>query len=246
MDKPIDIWFHCWAGNEKIHVSNSRLLKIITDKFNKIKKSGLYDKVENIYIVASQVANKNKFIFEEIMNLHSKVNVIYLPDPEIGNECDTLNLLIDKYKQSEKDYDVLYFHSKGLSYPENTFIDNKIKKWVRYMDLFLINDWKQNIQILKNYDTIGMFLFEPDEESRKQGEPDNRKTYAGHFWWSKSEHLKTLDHLTKDYQKGRGEFHLLDKQDVKFYLIPTNHFWSKDLDLHRHEVEDSHIFPAGW
>ena len=148
MDKPIDIWFHCWAGNEKIHVSNSRLLKIITDKFNKLKKSGLYDKVENVYIVASQVANKNKFIFEEIMNLHSKVNVIYLPNPEIGNECDTLNLIIEKYKQSEKDYDVLYFHSKGLSYPENTFIDNKIKKWVRYMDLFLINDWKQNIQIL--------------------------------------------------------------------------------------------------
>ena len=114
------------------------------------------------------------------------------------------------------------------------------------MDLFLINDWKQNIQILENYDTIGMFLFEPDEESRKQGEPDNRKTYAGHFWWSNSEHLKSLDLLTKDYQKGRGEFHLLDKEDVKFYLIPTDHFWSKDLDLHKHEIEDSHIFPVGW
>lgn len=244
--KSIDIWFHCWCGNEILPVSNIRLLNIIIDKLNKIKKSNLYESVETIYIVASQVSTKNKFIFEEISEMNKKVSIIYLPNPEIGNECDTLNLLIEKYKRSKENYNVLYFHSKGLSYPENTFIDQKVKKWVRYMDLFLINDWKQNIEILKDYDTIGMFMFEPDEESRKVDEPDNRKTYAGHFWWSKSEYLKTLDYLKKDYQKGRGEFHLLDKPEVKYYLIPTEHFWPKNLDLHKHEVKDEHIFPKGW
>mgnify|MGYP001210457546 FL=1 len=53
MDKPIDVWFHCWAGNQQIHVSNSRLLKIIIDKIDKLKKSGLYDKIENIYLITA-------------------------------------------------------------------------------------------------------------------------------------------------------------------------------------------------
>lgn len=246
MKKDIDVWFHCWCGNDIIPISNTRLLKIIHDKINKLKKSGLYDNLSTFNIVASQISSKNKFIFDDLKNLYSKINLIELPNPEIGNECDTLNLMINKYKSTENEFNVLYFHTKGLSYPENHPITSRMNKWTRYMDLYLIKEWKYAQNILKYYDTHGIFIFEPGEDSRKVDEPDNRKTYAGHFWWSKSEYLRKLDFISKDYQKSRGEFHLLDYPDVKYHIIPTDFPWLSGIDFHKHETNDEYFFPEGY
>lgn len=244
--KPIDIWFHCWCGNSNLPVSNSRLLKFINNKIDKLKKSGLYDSTTNIYLVASQISNKNKFIFEEVKNLYKKIILIELPKPEIGNECDTLNIMISHYKNSEINSNILYFHTKSFKYPENAPITDRMIKWVRYMDLHLIRNWEYAQDILKYYDTHGIFIFKPGEDSRKPDEPDNRKTYAGHYWWSKSEYIRTLDLIDKNYQKSRGEFHLLDKADVKYHVTPTNYPWLYEKDFHKDEMDDEFYFPKGW
>lgn len=245
--KDIEVWFHCWCGNSNFHVPASRILKCINDKISKLQKSGLYNKMTTMFLVAHGISEKNKFIFEDIKESYSKIKILEIPVGKIGHESDTLNLMMERYKKNDIDVNVLFFHTKGFSYPDNIPFIKKIDKWVRYMDLFLIHDWKKNQEILNTYDTSGMFLFEPDEESRKQGEPNNRKTYAGWFWWSKSEYIRELNYLSHKMDKGKGgEFWLLDKDDVKYYVIPTDHFWPKHLDLHKHEVEDKHIFPEGW
>lgn len=244
--KSIDIWFHCWCGNQNIPVSNSRLLNLINDKLVKLTKSDLYANASNIYIVASQISSKNEFIFDDIQKIYPKIKLIKLTNPEIGNECDTLNLMIEKYKNSDENYNVLYFHSKGLSYPEFHPITKRMIKWTRYMDLFLIKYWQYSQNILQYYDTHGIFLFEPGQNTRKIDEPENRKTYAGHFWWSKSEYLRKLDFISKSYQKSRGEFHLLDFEDVKYHVIPTDYPWLKDKDFHKDETNDEYFFPEGW
>lgn len=247
MKRDIEIWFHCWCGNNNFHVSTSRILKYVNDKINKVKISGLYDSMSKMFIVAHGISEKNKFIFEDIQDIHKKIEVIELPVGQIGHESDTLNLMMQRYKENNLDVNVLFFHTKGFSYPENIPFTHRMFKWVRYMDLYLINKWEICQNNLEKYDTDGMFLFEPGEDSRKEGEPDNRKTYAGWFWWSKSEYIKKLPYLKHKMDKGKGgEFWLLDNPDVKYHVINTNHFWPKDLDLHKDEVEDSYLFPQGW
>jgi len=245
MNDPIDVWFHCWCGNQKININNSRLLFLINDKLRKFKISGLYNSINKIFLVAHNVSPKNDFLFDDLSDLYKKIKIIKIPHPLVGNECDTLNEMISYYKNSNYNANILYVHSKGLSYPENSFIELKMKKWVRYMDLYLIHDWQKNIELLNEYDTTGCFLFEPDELTRKADEPDNRKTYAGHFWWSKSNYIKSLELISKDYQKGRGEFHLLDNNNVKYFNIETPS-WPRELDLHKDEVNDEYIFPEAW
>jgi len=63
MAKPIDVWFHCWAGNEQFYVSQMRLYSYITEKVNKLKNCGLYDTMNNFYLVAHGVNNKNEKFF---------------------------------------------------------------------------------------------------------------------------------------------------------------------------------------
>lgn len=239
MSKPIDVWFHCWCGNDKFFVQNSRIFKYCVDKISKLKNCGLYDAMSNFYLVAHGVSSKNEFIFDDLKSIYPKIKVIKLDKPEIGHESDTLNLMLSKYKSSEEDFNVLFFHTKGFSYPELPTQQN----WIRYMDLFMINKWKENQNILENYDTSGIFFFEPDEESRKEGEPDNRKTYAGWFWWATSSHLKTIEPFTYRMDRGKGGEFSLITPECKFYVMETGF---PDVDLHKVPWCDESIFPVGW
>lgn len=245
--KDIEIWFHCWCGNQNFHVSSSRILNYINDKIRKLQISGLYDSMSKMYIVAHGISSKNSFIFVDLKDIYKKIEIIEMPIGKIGHESDTLNLMMERYKNNDLDVNVLFFHTKGFSYPENIPFTNRMLKWARYMDLFLIKNWKDCQKILETYDTQGIFIFEPDEDSRKEGEPDNRKTYAGWFWWSKSQYIKKLPYLNHRMDKGKGgEFWLLDHPDVKYHVTPTDFPWLKDKDFHQHETDDENFFPEGW
>lgn len=240
MPKPIDVWFHCWCGNEKFQVQNSRIFRYCVDKISKLKNSGLYDAMSNFYLVAHGVTYKNEFIFDELKSIYPKIQIIKIEKPEIGHESDTLNLLLNKYKSIDEEFNVLFFHTKGFSYPE---IPTQLN-WIRYLDLFMIYEWKKNQDILEDFDTSGIFYFQPDEESRKPGEPDNRKTYAGWFWWAKSSHLKKIDNFTHRMDRGKGgEFSLLT-EDCKYYVMETG--FPNTVDLHKEVWCDEKIFPQGW
>ena len=240
MSKPIDVWFHCWCGNEKFFVQNSRIFRYCVDKINKMKNSGLYDAVSNFYIVAHGSTYKNEFIFEDLKSIFPKIKVIKMEKTEIGHESDTLNLMLSKYKNEEQEYNVLFFHTKGFSYPEIPTQQN----WIRYLDLFMINKWKENQEILKTHDCNGIFFFEPDEASRKAGEPDNRKTYAGWFWWANSSHLKKIDYFTHRMDRGKGGEFSLITPECKYHVMETG--IPTTVDLHREVWCDEKIFPVGW
>jgi hypothetical protein len=239
MAKPIDVWFHCWAGNEQFYVSQMRLYSYITEKVNKLKNCGLYDTMNNFYLVAHGVNNKNEKFFDDIAQCFSKLTLIKIFNPAIGHESDTLNLMLEKYKNTDENFNVLFFHTKGFSYPELP----TQKNWIRYMDLFMINKWKENQDILKEHDTSGCFFFAPDEKSRKEGEPDNRKTYAGWFWWATSEHLKTIEPFTYRMDRGKGGEFALITSNCRYHVMETGF---PDLDLHQVVWCDESIFPIGW
>ena len=240
-DAPIDVWFHCWCGNNNFKIASSRVLKYTNDKIEKLKKSGLYNAIKKFYIVAHGINSTNEFIFDDLCSMHSKIEIIKLRNPIIGHEADTLNLMIDKYQNVNENHNVLFFHTKGFSYPESLNHNN----WIRHMDFFLIKKWKEHQDILKNHDTSGVFLFDPDEDSRKEGEPDNRKTYAGFFWWAKSDHLKKIKPFTWRMDRGKGgEFGIIT-QECNFYWMKTD-FFPEGFDFHKHVWCDESIFDEGW
>ena len=135
-----------------------------------------------------------EFYFDELKLIYNKIEFIKDPNPAIGNECDILNKMHDTYLDLDNNHKICYFHTKGFSYNP---LPAPIANWIRYSDLHIINHWVERLQELENNDVSGGWLFKPDEETRKFGEPDNRKTFAGHFWWANSSYLKTLEPLTK-------------------------------------------------
>ena len=240
MNESIDIWFYVWCGTERHSVPLSRISNYISNKFFKLSDSGLYKKCSKVYIYLSGIKESQKFYFEELKTIYKKIEFIEDPNPYIGNECDILNKMLDLYKNQNENTKICYFHTKGFSYNP---LPAPIANWIRYSDLHIINYWVERLQELENHDISGGWLFKPDEETRKAGEPDNRKTFAGHFWWANSNYIKNLEPLTKEIQKGRGEFWLMDNPDVKIYEIDTK---LTGFDLHREVRCDESLFPKGW
>jgi hypothetical protein len=245
MSKPIDIWFHCWCGNDKYFLQATRLLVYMQNRIAKVKNSGLYKNARNFFIVAHNVSEKNEFIFEELKHLHPRVKIINVPKPEIGDEADTLNIMMDFYKDNSEDANVLFFHVKGVTYDPNSPIYKNVLNWNRHMEFYLIHDWEKCQDTLEKFDTTGVWLWAPPEDSRKQGEPDNRKTYSGHFWWATSSYIKKRRKIEQKYDLGKGgEFWLLDTPDGKFHEIQVP--YTGGYDLYRDYMCDESIFPPGW
>ncbi len=240
MNDSIDVWFYCWCGTDRQSVPLSRISAYISNKFFKLIDSGLYNKVSKVYIYLSGIKESQEFYFAELQQIYKKIEFIKEPNPAIGNECDILNKMYDHYLSCENNHKVCYIHTKGFSYNP---LPAPIANWIRHLDLYILCHWNERILELENYDVSGGWLFKPDEETRKIGEPDNRKTFAGHFWWANSNHIKKLGTLTKEIQKGRGEFWLLDTPDVKINEIDTKLY---GFDLHREVRCDESLFPLGW
>lgn len=245
MSKPIDIWFHCWCGNDRFSVSTSRLLNYMKARIDKVIKSGLYKNTRNFFLVAHNVSDKNEFIFDDMKQLYSKVKVIKVPNPKIGDEADTLNLMIDFYKENTEEANALYFHTKGFTYDQNSHRYKCVINWNRHMEYFLIHNWEICQKTLEEFDTDGAWLWAPTDESRKPGEPDNRKTYAGHFWWARSSYISKRRKMEFWFDLGRGgEFWLLDTPDGKFHDIEVP--YTGGYDLYQDYMCDESIFPPGW
>ena len=88
-----------------------------------------------------------------------------------------------------------YLHTKGVSvestknfYPIPNGVPHLLKcveAWRKYMEYFLFNDVNNIINLLKEFDAVGVALI---------GIPTRH--FSGNFWWSKSEYIKTL---SKDF-----------------------------------------------
>ncbi len=141
---------------------------------NTIYKSGLYDNVEKIFI---DYVGSDSF---PMLNINFDIDnkIIY---KKISNNLDTYELLtlsdIYKFCVNNKEYNVLYIHTKGITGDINICIED----WVSYMIYFLITKWKNCIELLDFNDTVGVDL-------------RNYPTlhYSGNFWWASANHIRSL------------------------------------------------------
>ncbi len=218
----MDIFFHVYL--------KSGYSRILIDKFKKFKSSGLYDSANKIYLTLYGDIELNSEFLNELKDMYSKIEYAIISNAVFNNEPDTLNLMLKKANEYESNTPMLYLHTKGLSYT-NPDVKKNVEAWVRYLDLYVINKWKECVDSLKDNDSAGGFYVE------------DPKHFQGNFWWANSDYLKNLPKLTPDNIENynRGEFWILSQTDKVYPLsgiTPVNmyqNYYCKEED-----------FPDGW
>jgi hypothetical protein len=219
----MDIFFHVYLKND--------FSRILLNKFKKFKSSGLYDKTNKIYLVlfGDDIELHSEFL-SELQQIYSKIEFAAISNQEFKNEPDTLNLMLKKANEYEKNTPMLYLHTKGTSY-NHPVIKKNIDAWVRYLDLYVINKWEECVKALEENDAAGGFYVE------------DPKHFQGNFWWANSDYLKGLPRINSSNVNylNRGEFWILSQTD-KVYAVsgPT------PVDMYQNYYCKDEDFPEGW
>jgi hypothetical protein len=170
----IVIVYHVFCYDNWKQTSKSQLDRLV--------KSGLYDSVDEFHMTV----NLNGQLEEDVRAHFSEYEKIKI-------ECFELNAYeypgIKKVKDIcdvNDDAKVLYFHAKGVSnkYRRHDKQDeisevkiNGINSWREVLEYYLIDNWKDCIEKLNEYDNVGVTC-------------DNG-WFWGNFWWSTSKHIKS-------------------------------------------------------
>lgn len=165
--KPIKVFYHiCMMNN---------YLEVVKEQMELMVKSGLYDKAESISIGCNG-SNKNGLI--NVLSNYSKAEIKAYERDLKSFEFVTLRLI----EQESGDYHGLYFHTKGVTYPNH--IGGKV--WREYMNYYNILEWKKSVEKLKTHDTCGVKFL------NKEQKPAFTPHYSGNFFWFNSDYVKKL------------------------------------------------------
>jgi hypothetical protein len=114
----------------------------------------------------------------------------------VGNseETDTL-ILLNEFAKNTSDCGILYFHTKGVSH---TDLFTNVSCWRRYMEYFVIFNWKLCIEMLSHGDAVGVNF---DSHTYFGIKPH----FSGGMWWARSSYINKLDHsfLMTDFRYDR-------------------------------------------
>jgi hypothetical protein len=126
-------------------------------------------------------------------------------------ETHTINLLHKHATESEEEFNVLYLHTKGVT----RVGDVNVSDWMNYMIYFNIAEYKRCIDLLADYDAVGVNL---------QTMP--KLHYSGNFWWSKSSYIRKLKQCEHIHHNS-PEFWLTEGKNGKFVSLwhsNVNHY----------------------
>jgi hypothetical protein len=198
-------------------------LQIFNDQLNYIKKSGLYDKLDYIFVT---LLGKNVLLTHDY-----KVKVIYYS--ENINEQEFPNIYRIKYFSDniEKNVKILRIHTKGVTNKPHA------NEWRKYLEYFLIENNELCLKALDSYKCVGVnhqYYYDADKY---------RNHFSGNFWWANSSYIKTLDELEFDDDRCITEHWLighLEKYDYRYFLSlhHTNiNFYNTHLEDSEYKLE---------
>jgi hypothetical protein len=150
--------------------------EIIKNLFDRIRSSGLYDKIDELRY--GFLGNPD-CLKDEIFKDPKFHNILWSSDINL-RETVTLNKLW--YAVKEEEFNVLYLHSKGVSHNGQ---NRDITDLVEYLTYYNVDRYEDCINQLNNgADVVGVnisnfMMFH----------------YSGNFWWSKSAYIgKTIQY----------------------------------------------------
>lgn len=184
-------------------------IDILNDIINNIINSNLIQYLEKIFIInIGENLSENMF-------MHEKIIIINYSDNHYLFEMPTINL-IRTFCEYNDNCEILYLHTKGISYYDNKYLTDCIADWKNMMLYFLVNKYANCFDLLKKYDVIGCNYTQ---------QPFNH--FSGNFWWATSNYIKNLKILPNNCTRHEAEWWILSTKFVKSYEIHnslTNHY----------------------
>lgn len=195
-------WHICGLSNYK---------KIVSSQFNAIKKSGLLDVIDKIYVT---YLGDNKSDINFLLRKSKKIILDNYDSYIFHYERVCLHSMHDFSQQNNAN--ILYIHAKGVStrFADNLKIQYNIKKWREMMEYFLIHNHKDCIELLTNNDALGSCLVNCRSNDLVIDGEDHAYHFSGNFWWSKTDYIKTLPRIREDIVgnlAGNCAFHLCER-----------------------------------
>jgi hypothetical protein len=103
----------------------------------------------------------------------------------IKNSCMDIELfefptleILREFAHNNPDYNILYLHTKGVSHNPGK---QCIRDWLDCMLYWLVENWRECIEKLNEYDTVGInYMLSPLPH------------YQGNFWWATAKYINTL------------------------------------------------------
>ena len=167
----INIVYHCYLVNN--------WKEIVSEQLERIKLSGLYDKVDNFFVTVN-LGQSNKDEFTNFVSQYSKLKIEF----NENNSAEYPGIRKVREIALNDDCKIFYLHTKGVSNryvrigkpEESTEKIKNIKAWRECLEYFLIDKWEDCVSKLDEFDNVGVTC--------------SGGWYWGNFWWSKSEQIK--------------------------------------------------------
>lgn len=174
-----------------------------------------------------------------IVNIGSNVDASLYTDPKIllipfsSNirfyELPTLRLL-HRFCQDYSDANVLYLHTKGVSYLPTDPKYPHIQDWIQYMLHCVVRNSTMCIEKLVEYDVVGCNQLDLPHPH-----------FSGNFWWSRTKYIRTLSTQSLT-DKLSAEWWILSASTKRVYTIHNsniNHFHEPyPLEKYKHIVHN--------
>ena len=213
----------CFIHSTNMNITGTRILDMLIN-----------------YLINNDIINKLEFLVinnigepldeDKYKNINEKIIVINYSNDISLFENTTMKQIVT-FSKLHDNYNILYLHTKGVSYKDDHYFYPGILSWINYMLYSLINHSEDCIKLLNVYDTIGVNIKEHDS---------NPLHYSGNFWWGKSSYLKKLTpSIFKD--KYDCEFLTLSKSPKYFNVFTLHHMYQNvyQLESYKNNIIDS-------
>jgi hypothetical protein len=207
----------CFIHSTNINITGTFILDRLLSYLNKYN---FLDKLE--FLVINNIGEP---LNEEKYKLINKKIIVnnYSSDVSLFENA-TMKQVIT-FSKLHNDYNILYLHTKGVSYTQDHYFYSGILSWIDYMLYCLVHHSDNCIKLLNKYDTVGTNIKEHDS---------NPVHYSGNFWWAKSSYLRKLSPITfKD--KYDCEFLTLSKNPKYFNVHILHHMYQNAYPLAAYE-----------
>lgn len=149
----------------------------------RIKKSGLYNDMDEMHVVASIHPEDTDQVYEKLQEVFKGHDKVYFMKC-YGNRFEHYGITKAWVESNKSDGYIMYFHAKGVvNVPTNTNPHSEWKKlgdasFIEMLKYYTIDNYKECIKKLQVYDMITV------SDSYSRGWP------SGNFWWSNMSYLR--------------------------------------------------------
>lgn len=154
--------------------------ELMSEQLTRLSENELLETAETVFLCTN--GNELNFIdAQNVLAAERNIKFIHTSNRTDLWEYPTLELLKRNCEAADEEYNIFYFHLKGLS----RLGDARVTDWRHFMEYFMIDQWRACVEKLENgYDLVGTNIIEqPWLHS------------SGNFWWSKSSYIKKLEPL---------------------------------------------------